>query len=350
MQSPEIMTRLIYTLLGCCCWLLVGTAQERPFQPNDAFFQIDERKIVETKWRYAYTLQLEANTVIHRAEDTYEYFLFFRYNGTFQEYLNGKFRTGRWTLDNAQLDYQFKHVNQFEIALLNRQKLVLEFTQSNSKGTFQYHFVRVATEDAPFIKPANELPDVNVEANQPRRKDRKWWVFNNSRRGKKRRKKQASSDEKEDYISIEVTGGGFYGGLNPTLRDYIHIKSDGRLIKEHKSRENGLSVIKKNIPRAELERFAEYVVSQDFFNLERIYDCETELCQKRKRQKPTPIPLRVAIAYKERRKVVTIGVFGADQHKIRYVDYPPALDNIVAAIQKMAIRLESKGGSLANGR
>jgi len=74
--------------------------------------------------------------------------------------------------------------------------------------------------------------------------------------------------------------------------------------------------------------------------LERIYDCESAACQQRKKRKPAPIPLRLAIAYKEKRKVVTITIFGKDNRNIKYVDYPPALDKIIAAIQKMALRMD----------
>ena len=64
------------------------------------------------------------------------------------------------------------------------------------------------------------------------------------------------------------------------------------------------------------------------------------MCQQRQRKKPTPIPLRLAVAYKEQRKVVPISIFGKDNRNIQYVDYPPALDKIIAAIQKMALRMD----------
>lgn len=322
--------------------LLIGSSEhllgQTPYKKGDSFFQIDERKIVETKWKYTYALHLESNTIIHRAENAYEYFLFFRYDYTYQEYLNGKFAYGRWNLNGEALNYKFKNISNFTVSTLNKKVLVLEFTQPNSRGTYQYHFVRVSSEDSPFIKPANELPDINVEAINPRKAEKKWWVFNKTKKSNKKSKRK-TVQKLEPYISIEVIGGGFYGGINPVLRDYIHIKNDGRLIKEHKSRQNGLVVTKRDISRAELEKFAEYVVAQDFFELERLYDCETEQCQQRKKRNPAPIPLRLAIAYKDRRKVVTISIFGKDNHKIQYIDYPPALDKIIAAIQKMALRL-----------
>lgn len=335
------MKSLFRNLLGlslCLCSLSL-MAQKSNYQKGDAFFKVDERRFVETKWKYTYALHLESNTIIHKAEDAYEYFLFFRYNYTFQQYLNGKFSGGSWGLKGNDLLYSFKHIEKFSVANVNKKVLVLEFTQPNSRGTYQYHFVRVSSENSPFIKPPNELPDVNVEAINPNNPEKKWWVFNKPTK-KRKKKKRTAPKANEPYISIEMIGGGFYGGINPTLRDYIHIKNDGRLIKEYKSRENGLVVTKRDIPRAELEKFAEYVLAQEFFDLERIYDCETELCQKRKKNKPAPIPLRLAIAYKDRRKVVTISIFGQDNRNIKYVEYPEQLDQIIAAIQKMALRMD----------
>jgi hypothetical protein len=112
------------------------------------------------------------------------------------------------------------------------------------------------------------------------------------------------------------------------------------LIKEFKSLHGGLIVTKKNIPRAEIEQFAEYIISQAFFDFESVYDCENSLCQNRKRDKPTPIPLRLAVAYGSRKKVVTVSIWGEDVDRTRYVDYPIALDNIIEAIQRMAHRLD----------
>jgi len=300
---------------------------------------VDEGKLVETKWKYTYALHLESNTIFHKADAEYKYFLHFKYDYTYQQLLNGKYDKGVWSLNGSDLFYSFKHIKKFEIAQITKNVLVLEFTQSNSKGTYQYHFVRVEGKDAPFEKPINELPDVLVEDFNPNKKNQ-WWAFNKKKKRRKKRKDKNKSEEKETYISIELIGGGYYGGIDPVLRDYIHIKSSGRLIKEFKSRKQGLIVTKKNIPRDELEQFAEYIISQKFFEFERLYDCEDSMCDVRKRNKPTPIPLRLAVAYGSRKKVVTISIWGKDQNNMQYVDYPPAFDNIVDAIQRMAHRME----------
>lgn len=321
---------------------LLGQVGENSSDVSSDYAAVDERKIVETKWRYTYALHLESNTIFHKAEKDYEYFLHFKYDYTYQQFLNGKYDKGVWSINGSDLFYSFKHINKFEIAQVTKNILVLEFVQPNSKGTYQYHFVRVETEDTPFVKPANELPDILVEELNPKKNKNQWWTFNKKKRkkkGKKRKKKEVPK-EKETYISIELIGGGYYGGIDPVLRDYIHIKSSGRLIKEFKSVNKGLMVTKKTIPREELEAFAEFIVGQNFFEFERLYGCEDVICQKRKSNKPTPIPLRLAVAYGARKKVVTISIWGKDRNNVKYVDYPDAIDNIIDAIQKMALRIE----------
>ena len=300
---------------------------------------VEERAIVETKWRYTYAIHLESNTIIHQAENFYDYYLHFRYNYTYEQYLNGTMTRGTWSLGGSELFYSFKHIKKFEIAEINKNKLILEFTQANSKGTYQYHFIRVESKDAPFVKPKNELPDVIVETLGAQKNKKRRLALNKK---KKKRKKKKGPEKKQVYISIELIGGGYYGGIDPVLKDYIYIKSNGRLIKEFKSLNGGLVVTKKDIPREEIEQFAEYIISQRFFDFESIYDCESKLCQNRKRDKPTPIPLRLAVAYGSRKKVVTVSIWGDDVDRTQYVEYPPALDNIVEAIQRMAHRLDDK--------
>ncbi|MCB0521260.1 MAG: hypothetical protein H6577_06515 [Lewinellaceae bacterium] len=311
---------------------------------SPVFAEPDERLFIESKWRYTYTLHPESNTIIHKADDQYSFFLYFKYDYTYHEYLNGKLTKGNWNLEGRNLSYSFQHVDKFEIVQLNKSILVLEFTQRNSKGAYQYHFVRVESKDAPFEKPANELPEVIVEAENPypgivkEKKEKKGWIASIFQKFKKRQ--EYIPVPEPTYINVDLIGGGYYGGIDPVLKDFIQIKTDGRLVKEFQSVSHGLLVTKKNIPRTELEMFADYVVKQGFFDFERIYDCTDQACQKRKEMKPKPVPLRLSIAYGDKKKVVTLAIWGQDNLGIKYVDYPPALDNIIDAIQRMANRLE----------
>ena len=134
---------------------------------NTGFFQPDERLLIESKWRYTYTLHAESNTIIHKAENNYDYYLYFRYDYSYQEFLNDRLSFGEWSLNGSTLGYSFKNTDQFEIVELNKSVLILEFSQRNSKGTYQYHFVKVDSKNSPFPKPDNELPEVLVEAEDP---------------------------------------------------------------------------------------------------------------------------------------------------------------------------------------
>jgi len=124
------------------------------------------------------------------------------------------------------------------------------------------------------------------------------------------------------------------------LKDIIHIKNNGRLIKEFHSKHNGQILTKKNIDRLELEEFAEYIQKQDFFSFERSYDCTTSDCLKRKKMQPRPMPLRLSVVYGNRKKHITISIWGKDKYGVQYVEYPPAIDKIIDAIQRMANRLD----------
>ncbi len=298
----------------------------------------DERLFVESKWRYTYTLHVESNTIIHKADKDYDYYLYFRYDNTYQQFLHTTLTRGRWEIRGRKLTYSFQQVDEFDIVQLNKKVMVLEFRQLTGKGTYQYHYERVESKNAPFPKPPNELPEVIVEAENPQKpKVEKGGIFSFLRKKFRRSKEPAVPPT---YINIELVGGGFYGGIDPVLKDFIHIKTDGRLIKEFQSENTGLLITKKNIPREELEMFVEYLVKQGFFNFNRVYECEDELCFKRKNIKPTPIPLRIAVTYGNRRKIISIAIWGKDDRGMQYVQYPAALDNIIDAIQRMAHRIE----------
>jgi hypothetical protein len=305
---------------------------------SNPLFSVDERIFIESKWKYTYTLQSESRTIVHQAEDRYDYFLYFKYDYTYEQFLNGKKSKGTWSIQGKTLFYAFKQIPKFRIADLSNSRLVLEFQQPNSKATYEYHFIAVDEKDAPFIREANELPMVKVDAKK-KKSSKSFWPWN-----KEKEESLVEQNTKEQtYLSIELVGGGFYGGLDPTLRDYIQIKSTGRLIKEYKSVNQGTIVTKKDVSRVELEQLIEYAMAQKFFDMNRIYDCEESQCEKRKSMKPTPIPLRLSIAYGDRKKVITITIWGKDKYGTgNYVQYPPALDEIIDAIQRMAHRGERK--------
>ncbi|MBL7813656.1 MAG: hypothetical protein JNL70_01535 [Saprospiraceae bacterium] len=310
------------------------------FAQRFGYPSVHERQLIGTKWRYAYTLHIESNTTVHQADKDYQYFLFFKYDFTFEQSLHGKLSKGNWSLSGGTLFYPFRNIKKFEIAAINNKALVLEFQQPNSSGTYQYHFVAVDSKDAPFVRPANELPEVIVEAEPKQPKRRSWWAI--LKGGDDEQKKAETKRKEQTYISVELIGGGYYGGIDPVIKDFTRITTDGRLIHEFQTVNNPLRVVKKNISRKELEDFAQYIMDNKFFQMQRMYDCNSPACEKRKVMKPTPIPLRLTVTYGDKKRMVTIAIWGDDNYKMKYVDYPPALDNIIEAIQRMTHRIDDK--------
>ncbi|MFK8057572.1 MAG: hypothetical protein AB8F78_15715 [Saprospiraceae bacterium] len=348
--------------------VLLGTSSGVLAQAESNTARVDsaliERTIVEAKWRYVYTMHVGSSTIIHEAGDEYDFYLYFRYDYTAEEFLNGRYERKAWALAGDQIFYPFRNVNVFRVTQAGRQNLALEFTQPNSKGAYQYHFVRVDDIDAPFIKPVNQLPTVLVEGitKQKRKrrrlkgdeiagvkKNRRWWPFKkrkkeekapNVKREKREKEKEERRISKEGVAAvdmmIEITGGGFFGGIDPVMRDYAVIKPGGRLVKEFKSVQTELRRTAADLNVEEYNRLAEYIESKGFFDLDRVYDCSSEACVNRKRLKPTPIPLRIAVSNGRRKKVVNIAIWGQDNRGIRYVDYPQELEDVIQAVLKVS--------------
>ncbi|MFZ4542590.1 MAG: hypothetical protein ACOYOA_00965 [Saprospiraceae bacterium] len=314
----SIFLKILFLIIGYCLESSYISAQ------NKLLYTTEQLK--ETKWRYDNTLHVESNTAIHKANYAYQYFLYFRFDNSYQQFLNGNYSMGAWRLQNNVLDYSFDHVDHFKVIKLTSNELVLEFNSPNSRGLFQYHFVN-AEDQHPFPKPVNELPTVKII-------ERKifslpWW------NKKKKESRITQSLTPPVYMNIELTGGGYSCSIDPIYRDYIWIKPGGRLIREFQSKSKGLIVTKKTIPIADLERLCQYAENQHFFEWEREYDCLDLACQTRKKYKPSPIPLRISIAYGNKKKVITIAIWGLDERKMKYVNYPAAMDNIIEAIQKL---------------
>lgn len=372
--SRSVVLRLAACVLAVATWggaevLAQADIEEVEAAPVDS--ALIERTLVEAKWRYAYTVHVGSNTVIHEAGDDYQFYLYFRYDYTAEEFLNGRYERKAWALAGDLIYYPFRNVKLFRVAQAGRDELALEFTQPNSKGSYQYHFVRVGDEDAPFIKPVNQLPTVMVEGvtKQRRRRrllggrddrhgvkeDRRWWPFGRrtkeeriAARQERRRERAAAKAAKREVkrrtrdgvlaedVMIEMTGGGFFGGIDPVMRDHTVIKPGGRLVKEFKTVQTDLRRTTIDLDVNEYNLLAEFIRDQGFFDLERSYDCTTEMCVKRKRQKPTPVPLRLAVSDGKRKKVVNVAIYGRDERNVRYVDYPPALEEIIQAVLKVS--------------
>ena len=376
-RSPRtVAPRLAALAFALLAWAGAGEvlaqADPRPREDVAVDSALIERTLVEAKWRYVYTVHAGSSTIIHEAGDDYQFYLYFRYDYTAEEFLNGHYERKAWALAGDLIYYPFRNVKLFRVVQAGRDRLALEFTQPNSKGAYQYHFARVDDADAPFIKPVNQLPTVTVEGvtKQRRRRrilprgddavagvkeERRWWPL--ARRDKeerlaarqeRRRERAAAKAAKREVkrrtrdgvlaedAMIEMTGGGFFGGIDPVMRDHTVIKPGGRLVKEFKTVQTDLRRTTLDLDVTEYNRLVAFIRDQGFFDLERSYDCTSEVCVRRKRQKPTPVPLRIAVSDGKRKKVVNVSIYGTDERGGRYVDYPPALEEVIQAVLKVS--------------
>lgn len=358
-------------ILFCCCWVLLlflcGDLKAQITDSTAAIYPaINENLFVNTKWKYTYTTHAESNTIIHKADDSYDYFIFFRYDYGCQTYLNGNLSSGLWRLNKEENEilYNFRKVEWWRLASFSEEALILEFTM-NKKSSYRYHFIRVADADAPFERSPNDLPDVNVDFSEDAvvaetesytnyleqrgiKYNPKAWQRRKERRKRREIKRtarlqktergraQLAKEEPKEMMQIELVGGGFYGGVDPVYRNMILIKTDGRVIKEYQSELQGLQVSKHNITRETLEELVAFIEEKQFFEFDQIYSCSTPSCIKRLENKPRPIALRIAITKGVRRKILTIPIWDGRGKANSFINYPKELDVIVQAIENIA--------------
>ncbi len=308
-------------------WILIFFCAASFLNAQEIVRLLDEKKLWETKWRYVKTVQTTSNVVVHQADSSYKAYLFFRLDHTFRQFVNGRTSSGKWQMRGINLDFPFRNATTFRVIRLDSAGLVLQFSDAELPSLFQYHFTNADNERTPFALQKGELPQVTVVA-----KKKPWWRFLFFWQ----KTDDAEPTAELPFISIELIGGGYYGGIDPVTKDYIQIKTDGRLIKEFQSQHQGLMVTKRTLPRTQLEQFVAFITQKGFFEFERLYDCQSESCQKRKWQKPTPVPLRLAVTHGNRRRNVTITIWGKEKNGILHVPHPPELDEIIDEIQRMA--------------
>ena len=340
------------SLFICLLSLIFAAAMpQMQAQNSRQYAAINENKLLQTKWKYTYTTHTESNTIIHKADKDYKYYLFLKYDNTVQTYINGKIIDGQWALNEAknELIYDFRRIKSWRIAEFTNNVLVLEYNL-HAKAAYRYHFVSVTDAEAPFVRSAFDLPDVLV-INQLQTGDKfkfrgvkdepgkRLLTARQIRKDAKKAAKKAKNPPKEApvFIQIELVGGGFYGGMDKVLRNNLVIKTDGKVVREFETERNGLSVTRRTIARKDLEALVKYIESKQFFTFDQTYTCQTGDCQKRMQELPRPVALRLSVTYGFRRKLVMIPIWDGQGHDKAILQYPPELDAIVRAIESLAL-------------
>lgn len=295
-------------------------------------FDISEDDLIESQWRYKEARHVESNTVIHQSVDHFDYAVYFQFDGQYKASMNGQLQFGRWNAAHQSLNFSFNGIKEFFIVGLSSEELILQYESPYTGQKTRYYFSSIEPLDSPFKGQINLLPKVTVDNQEKEDLIAKtsWWrkflgIF-----------KREVREEPKPYIRIEMTGGGYYGGINRVVKDYIVIDNKGTLIKEVHTEHNGLYKQIVHLDREMLLEFMDFVSLKGFFDLPRIIDCEDERCKERIHEKPLPVPLRLSITYGERTNIISVSIWGKDHYNTRWVDYPKEIDAIVFAIQNMA--------------
>ncbi|NJN78466.1 MAG: hypothetical protein HC803_09205 [Saprospiraceae bacterium] len=225
----------------------------------------------------------------------------------------------------SEIYFQFRNMNWWKVIKIDKQNLELEFNMG--KGTFRYKFINASKDETKFF----DGEDLGIEGFA----DIQGTV--ETKEDEKPKKVMADiTPVAPPAIEIQLVGGGYFGGIDPVLKDYIHLKPNGRLIREVETVQNGLRKSTKDIPREDMEKLIEFIETKGFFELESTYDCTDGNCQSRKRAKPTPVPLTLVIRHGGKKKVVVVTVYGQDGKRGKYVNYPPEIDIIIQNIRLLA--------------
>ncbi|HKK87514.1 MAG TPA: hypothetical protein VJ917_01610 [Saprospiraceae bacterium] len=298
---------------------------------QDSFLPTEEQ-LIETQWSYAYATHPESGDILHRGGEGFEYYVYFKYDQSYIALLNRDRYVGKWAINGIRFQFSFNGVSNFKIHQLTEERLVLLYESEYTGQQMLYHFTAVSPMDSPMNEMENLLPKVTVNQHDEKgsKQDKNWFVSWLDRLFDR------YTPEPEPYVRIELTGGGFYGGLNHVLKDYITIGNDGTIIKEMMTEEYGNHKLIAQMEREELLRFAAFVSEKGFFEMPRIVDCQSNLCSQRKYEKPIPIPLRLSITYGERKNIITVPIWGKETRRGQWIEVPVELEAIVFAIQNMA--------------
>ena len=334
-------------MLKWILFVLLVSTQQLIAQPACKYPPINESLLLQTKWKYTFTTHQATNTVIHKADKNYLYYIFFRYDNVLETSLNGKWSAQNWAMNSEKntLLYDFRKIDRWEIAEFTDHALVLEYTLYG-KIAYRYHFVSVPDADAPFERQLTDLPDVRVDyANAKadkykyrnvRAEKGKRWFWQRSKKDKNAPSESIKIlPEAPTFMQIELVGGGYRGGIDKVYRNNLVIKTDGLVIQEFQSEVQGLRVTKKQIPRKTVEELVAFIEKHHFLEFQQSYNCQTADCAHRLQKKPAPIALRLALTHGARRKVITVGIWDGTGYQNSLINYPPELDTIVRTIQNV---------------
>jgi len=143
----------------------------------------------------------------------------------------------------------------------------------------------------------------------------------------------------DTFIEISLTGGGIYGGINPTIQNAKEIKNNGEILLSSQALYTGSQKYSKKISRAQVEDLAGYIIDRGFFKMKDVYDCRKgdKNCELRKTGYPPAVPLRINAKIGNLSKTITVTVFEKGA-----ADYPEDLEAIVNNINEATAQAQAQ--------
>ena len=322
--------------------------------PASQYAAVQESRLMQTQWRYTYTTHAGSNTIIHKADADYRHYIFLKFDGSVQTYLHGRILHGKWALNEAknQLFYEFRRLKWWHIVEHGDKLLVLEYVLANGVA-YRYHFVPLPeSEWRVFERSPFDLPDVIV-VRDPKAEPKERYRYRNTtdapgkrplsmaqiRREARRQARLAKNPPppQEEFLQIELVGGGFIAGLDRVYKNNLVIKTNGQVVKEYHTELQGYTISRRTIARKTLEDLVAYIDSKKFFEMPPTFGCVSGECQERMQRPPRPIALRIAVTRGHTRKLVSLPIWDGRGVENSPIPYPPALDSIVRAIENVAL-------------
>jgi hypothetical protein len=298
--------------------------------------------LVHEKWKYSYQIHLGDNQTIHTALQI-DWQLYFSVTDTLYMQWNDQSSFAHYILEDNQIQSSILPFSSLKVISCQSDELILEF-RLNTSDQYHFYFHKSTLDNTPSFTPSSMLNTIVYRYKNPRQEELIHQEYLQSIGKKKsiRTKTQKTNyqsfpdDSSPEFLQIEMTGGGFRGGIDPVYRNILLIRNDGSLLFEYETKSSGLQTWKKKLNRDSLNSLITYIESKNFFTFEKIYSCRSASCYKRLSGDPVPIALRLCITKGTMRKVVSIAIWDGKGREKALIDYPAALDDIVRAIQLVA--------------
>jgi hypothetical protein len=150
--------------------------------------------------------------------------------------------------------------------------------------------------------------------------------------------RQPTSIPSESLI-ISVSGGGFYGGINPPTISKTLVYSNGKIVVTNGTLYGDTTDSNFVVSLNEIKELEDIINENGFFYMSNLYDCSKmdTNCQNRKTSYPSPIPLLIEANFNNKSKTVEISMIDRD-----FLEYPTEIDTILLEIGKLVYRAKSE--------